>query len=279
MLLPVLFFIQVHIGFLRELPDIGVIQSVKKDSVMYENGYRVFEESVNNSFSPRNVSELQFAKNLEAFKQARLRLYSCNAFFPGFLKLVGPDVNESEVLGYVDTVMRRCHDAGVKVVVLGSGVARRIPEGYDSIKASKEFIILVRKMADLAARYGITIAMENLNHTETNFVLSIQQAIEIARAVDRPSFRITADIYHMLMENEPASIIEEAGGLLVHCHIAEKENRAYPGKTGVDFRPYFRAIKKIGYHGKIMIECPWDDFDHEIGPARNYLLKQLVEVN
>jgi sugar phosphate isomerase/epimerase len=246
---------------------------------MNANGYRFYEESVNLSFSPRNVSDSQFQKNLSSFKRAKLKLYSCNAFIPGSLKLVGPVVNESAVLGYVDTVLRRCREAGVKIVVLGSGEARRIPAGYDSVKASKEFIALVRKMAGLAAGYGIIIAIENLNHTETNFVLSLQQAIEIVKAVDRPSFRLTADIYHMLMENEPASDIEQAGGLLVHCHIAEKIDRAYPGKTGVDFMPYFKAMKKIGFHGKIMIECRWGNFDQEIGPARNYLLNQLTSAN
>jgi sugar phosphate isomerase/epimerase len=259
-------------------PDLGVILSIKKDSAIYDNGYRFIEESIVNSFSPRNVSESQFSKNLEAFNKSKLTLYSCNSFIPGNLKLVGPNVNERAVLGYVDTVFSRCREAGVKLVVLGSGEARRIPEGYDSVKASQEFIVLVRKMANLASAYGIVIAIENLNSKETNFVLSISQAIDIVKAVNRPSFRLTADIYHMLMEDEPADVIEQAGGLLVHCHIAEKTDRAYPGKTGVDFKPYFRAMKKIHFNGKIMIECRWGDFDKEGTIALQYLEKQLNEV-
>jgi sugar phosphate isomerase/epimerase len=132
-------------------------------------------------------------------------------------------------------------------------------------------------MADLASAYGIIIAIENLNHKETNFVLSVSQAIDIVKAVNRHSFRLTADIYHMLVEDEPADIIEHASGLLVHCHIAEETNRAYPGKTGVDFRPYFKAMKKIDYRGKIMIESQWWDFDKEAAGALQYLKKQLEE--
>ena len=266
--------------FLQEenIPGIGVIQSIKKDSVMYASGYRFIEESVNNSFSPRNVSEAAFKENLKLFNRSKLNLYSCNVFIPGSLKLVGPLVDEKAVLGYVDTVLRRCRDAGVQIVVLGSGEARRIPAGYDSVKASKEFILLVRKMADLASAYGIVIAIENLNHRETNFVLSVSQAIDIVKAVNSPAFRLTVDIYHMLVEDEPAEVIEQSAGILAHCHIAEETDRAFPGKTGVDFRPYFKAMKKAGYRGKIMIECRWGDFDKEAAGALSYLKQQLNEV-
>ena len=261
-----------------DMPDIGVIQSVKKDSVIYASGYRFIEESVSNSFSPRNISEAQFSENLKLFNQSKLNVYSCNVFIPGYLKLTGPAVNERAVMGYVDTVLRRCRDAGVQIVVLGSGEARRIPAGYDSVRASREFIVLVRKMADLASAYGIIIAIENLNHKETNFVLSVSQAIDIVKAVNRPSFRLTVDIYHMLVEDEPADVIEHAKGLLVHCHIAEKTDRAYPGKTGADFRPYFKVMRKIGFRGKIMIESKWWDFDKEAPKALKYLQRQLSEV-
>ena len=261
-----------------DMPDIGVIQSVKNDSVIYASGYRFIEESVSNSFSPRNVSEAQFSENLKLFNKSKLNVYSCNVFIPGYLKLTGPAVNERAVMGYVDTVLRRCRDAGVQIVVLGSGEARRIPAGYDSVRASMEFIVLVRKMADLASAYGIIIAIENLNHKETNFVLSVSQAIDIVKAVNRPSFRLTVDIYHMLVEGEPADVIELASGLLVHCHIAEETDRAYPGKTGADFRPYFKAMRKIGFRGKIMIESKWWDFDMEAPKALKYLQRQLSEV-
>jgi sugar phosphate isomerase/epimerase len=47
-------------------------------------------------------------------------------------------------------------------------------------------------------------------------------------------------------------------------HIAEKEERAYPGKRGTDFRPYFRAMKEINYSGGIMIECRWGKIEGEL---------------
>jgi sugar phosphate isomerase/epimerase len=260
-------------------PVIGVISSVTKDSVMYASGIRYIEESVGNTFSPRKVSEEQFQEKLKRIQQAKVKVVAANSFLPGTLKLVGDDINEKAILGYVDTVMRRCKQAGVEIIVLGSGEARKLPPGYDSVKASKQFISIVRKMAKVAAKYDRTIAIENLNSTETNFVLSLAEALRYVKAVNHPNFRLTADIYHMLMENESAESILAAKGYLVHSHIAEKIERAYPGKRNVDFRPYFAAMKQIGYTGVITMECRWWNFDQELAPAKAYLDKQISELD
>jgi sugar phosphate isomerase/epimerase len=264
------------LSFFNAGPEVGVVASVGKDSVVHAAGMRYIEENVVNSFSPRKVNEAQFKENLARFKAAKVKLGAVNVFFPGDIKLVGDQLNETVVLGYVDTVMRRCRQAGVKIIVLGSGGSRRLPPGYDSLKASRQFIDIVRKMAVVAAKYDRIIAIENLNYTETNFVLSLSQAIQYVKAVDHPNFRLTADVYHMLMENEPADVIDQAKGILVHVHIAEKEERAYPGKKGVNFVPYFKAMNRIGYKGLIMMEARFNDFDKEAALGKAYLDKQLA---
>lgn len=278
-MISILFSLLLQFLFPDPTPQIGVITSVTKDSVVTAAGIRVLEESVGNTFSPRKVSDEQFLQNLERIKKAKVKVVAANSFLPGNLKLVGDAIDEKAILGYVDTVMRRCKDAGVGIIVLGSGESRKIPPGYDSIKASKQFISIVRKMAKVAAKYDRIIAIENLNSTETNFVLSLHEALQYVKAVNHPNFRLTADIYHMLMENEPASSILEAKGYLVHAHIAEKIERAYPGKRNVDFKPYFAAMKKIGYTGAINMECRWTNFDQEVGGAKKYLDNQLEMVN
>jgi sugar phosphate isomerase/epimerase len=269
-----IFFSTICLAQPKNVPSIGIIYEAEKDSQLYASGYRYMEESINRSFSPHTLDWSKFQQRLSLLKQTRTKVYACNVFIPGKLKLVGPDHNQQAVLEYVDTVMRRCKLAGVKVVVLGSGEARKVPPGFDSILARKQFVDVVGKMALLAENQGIIIAMENLNRSETNFGNSVLDVLAIAKEINRPGFKVTADIYHMLREDESPLSIKAAGSWLVHCHIAEKIDRAYHEKTGVDFRPYFRAMKKIGYSGKLMIECRWGDFDKEAGKARTYLLEQ-----
>ncbi|TWI82005.1 sugar phosphate isomerase/epimerase [Chitinophaga japonensis] len=260
----------------QQLPSIGICTSYKNDSLLAKAGYVYIEEGVSRILSP-SLSQDQFNALLPTLHKTHCKVQSCNNFIPGSIKIVGPEVNEARVLGYVDTVMQRARQAGVQLIVLGSSGARRLPEGVDYASAKKEFIVLCRKMAEVAAKYDRIIAMESLNRTETNFVNTLSEATEIARAVNHPNFRLTADIYHMLKENEPASVIEKAKGYLVHCHIAEKEKRAAPGVAKEDFRPYFTALRKIGFDGRIMVECRWNDLAAQCRPALEYLRGQLEE--
>jgi len=64
----------------------------------------------------------------------------------------------------------------------------------------------------------------------------------------------------------------------VHCHIAEEKERAYPGKFGEDFKPYFKVLKDIGFTGKIMMECGWKVIEKEAPLSLQYLQEQLNEI-
>ncbi|WP_212004837.1 sugar phosphate isomerase/epimerase [Chitinophaga sp. HK235] len=259
------------------LPVIGIATSIENDSLARAAGFTFLEETVRKLLSPA-LSEAQFEVNLSKLKAAHCQVQSCNVFIPGYLKLMGPSVDEAWVLGYVDTVMRRAEKAGIRLIVLGSGEARKIPEGADPVAARDRFITLARKMATIAQQHNCLIAMENLNATETNFINTVAEGNRLVTAIAHPNFRLTADIYHMLRENEPAINIEQARGNLVHCHIAEREKRTAPGVAGEDFRPYLAALKKIGYEGRIMMECKWTDPAREYAAAVVYLQEQLKEV-
>jgi sugar phosphate isomerase/epimerase len=260
----------------QSLPAIGICTSFSNDSLAAATGFTFIEETVRKILSPA-LSEAQFREQLHAIRNSKCKIQTCNVFIPGTMKLTGSEVNEAKVLGYVDSVMQRAKITGVKLIVLGSGEARKIPEGADRDKCKQQFIQLCRKMAVVAAKYNVIIAMENLNTTETNFVNTLAEGNEIVTAIQHPNFRLTADIYHMLKEHESPASIENAKAVLVHCHIAERDKRTPPGVAGDDFRPYFAALHKIGYTGRIMMECRWDDPASQYKPAFDYLEGQLKE--
>ncbi|WP_160716753.1 sugar phosphate isomerase/epimerase family protein [Chitinophaga solisilvae] len=258
------------------LPVLGIAASIENDSLAHAAGFVYLEETVKRLLSPA-VSDTQFARNVAMLKRARCRVQTCNVFIPGYIKLTGPAADEQRVLGYVDTVLHRAKLAGIQLIVLGSGEARKLPEGVTEAAARPRFIALARKMAAVAQKYNCVIAIENLNSSETNFITTLAAANEVVTAVGHPHFRLTADIYHMLKEGESAASIEQAGKNLVHCHIAEREKRTAPGVAGDDFRPYLQALHKIGYTGSIMMECRWMNAAAEYRPAVAYLEAQLKD--
>lgn len=261
----------------EQIPGLGIVAPIEQDSLVYAAGYRLLGESVGKMLSP-SLTEEQFQLNLEKIKKARCKVFLCNIFFSGRMKIAGPAVDENRVLGYADTVFSRARRAGISFIVLGSGGARRIPDGYDVQKAQTDFVVLCRKLAQVAERYGIMIALESLEIAETNFLISLKAAAEVVRAVDHPNFKLNADIFHMMREGESPESIVDAADILVYCEIAEKQKRSLPGVQGDDFKPYLRALRKAKYTGHIFIEGNTSNPMNDIPLSFAYLSRQLEEV-
>lgn len=258
-------------------PEIGIATQLNNDSALARSGYAFIVETVGNTVSPK-IADADFEERLTVLKNLKTPVYALNIFIPGDLKLVGPDVDEQAILNYTQNVFKRSKLAGIKLIVWGSGGARRIPEGYSREKARQEFIQVAKKVAAQAEQYEIILALENLNQQETNFITTVAEALQIVKDVNHPNFKLCADIYHMLRENEPASVLLTAKGYLIHCDIAEKENRTPPGVKGDDFREYLRVLWKIKYTGKLVLECRWNNLPMEAEAARIYLQQQVNEV-
>jgi sugar phosphate isomerase/epimerase len=261
----------------EHVPPLGLVAPLDRDSLAYASGFRLLGETVGRTISPAFPQE-QFRRNLARIKKAKCKVYLCNVLFTGNLKIAGPNVDDARVVAYADSVFTRAQQAGIPLLVLGSGGARRIPEGYDAQQAQADFVVLCRKLAVAAQKHGLMIAIESLETAETNFLLTLRSTAAVVRAVDHPHFRLNADIFHMMREGESPQSIVEAKDILVHCEIAEKEKRTYPGVQGDDFKPYLRALRKAHYQGPIFIEGNTTNPRSDTPRAFAYLTKQLQEV-
>ncbi|MBB1283760.1 sugar phosphate isomerase/epimerase [Flavisolibacter sp. BT320] len=261
----------------QSIPSLGMVSSLENDSLLYASGFRLIGTSVGSLISP-SLSEEVFQENLKKIATLKCSLYMCNVLFPPNLKITGPDVNEKAVLDYLEAVLQRAQKAGVPHLILGSGGARRLPEVYDPKKAKADFVLLARKMAEAAQKKNVVVVLENLNSTETNFLTTLREAADVVRTVDHPSFRLNADIYHMLKVGESPDEIRKAGNLIIYSEIAEKEARTLPGVAGDNFRPYLQALKDIRFKGPIIIEGKVNALHTDAPKAFSALMKQLREV-
>jgi len=256
---------------------LGIVAPIDKDSLVFSAGFKIFGESVGRMISP-SLSEEKFKQNLELIRNAKGKLYMCNVMFPGQMKIAGPDVIEKDVLAYAEVLFSRAELAKVSVIVLGSGTARKIPDGYEVEKAKADFILLCKKLAASAGKHHVKIALENLQSQETNFITNVKTAAEIVRAVNHPNFGLNADIFHMRRENESYQSIINAADVLIHCEIAEHEARTVPGIKGDDFKPYLRALKEAKYKGPIFIEAGANYTPVQIAESYQFLTKQIEAV-
>ncbi len=271
-------FLSVSMSSLAQSNQLGMATSLENDSLLYASGFKLIGTSVEALLSPTSADS-EVVGRQELVRSLKCKVIMCNVLFPARIKIAGPDVNESEVLSYLEGVLKRAGMMGVPNLILGSGGARRLPDNYDKEKAKGEFTLLAGKMARLAKQYNVTIMLENLNSTETNFLTRLSDAADVVRKVNHPSFRLNADIYHMLKEDESPQEIIKAKGLIRYCEIAEKDGRTLPGVKGEDFVPYLRALNDIRYQGPMIIEGRSDDLAHDLPRAYDYLRKQLEEAS
>lgn len=253
---------------------IGVCTSVNKASLLKQAGCSYVEIGIRSFLVPDKPDSV-FAVNLKEARDAVLPLYSGNSFFPGDLRLTGPDVCLDKIMEYGKIAIRRAQEAGVKVLVLGSGSARNIPDGFSREEAVGQFAALCRKLAEYAAGHDVCIVIEPLQSSETNFINTVREGTEIAEAVNHPNLGVLADFFHMLRENEDAGALIDAGKWLKHCHIAEKEIRSAPGVKGDDFTPFFKALHDAGYAGALSIECKWENMDNQLAASVAAIKEQI----
>lgn len=198
-------------------------------------------------------------------------------FLPASLKVTGPAIDHAHLARYADTAFRRATQAGIRIIVFGSGAARQAPEGWSLASGFEQYVAALRLIAPVAERHGITVVVEPLNRGECNLVNTLLEgAVAVARAA-HPSIRLLADIFHMLRNDEPPEDIVKVGPWLAHTHIAENVGRAPPGVHGDDFRPYLRALKQAGYAGRLTVECNWSSLRRQVGPSFAALRAQLAD--
>lgn len=259
------------------LDKIGVCTDISNNGTLAVAGYSFIEEAVRNFLIPVE-DESVFQTRLALLKESKLPVEACNSFIAGNMKSVGPAAVHDDIVKFAETAFLRAKTAGVKTIVFGSGSSRSIPEDFSKDKAMDQFISLCKRMAPLAEKYNVVISLEPLNTKECNFINSVAEGGEIVKAVNHESFRLLADIYHMLRDHESPDNILKYGDLLYHTHIAENAGRSAPGVNKEDFTPYFKALKDVGYKGRMSIECNWESLAEQAGPALQTMRNQIASI-
>jgi sugar phosphate isomerase/epimerase len=234
----------------------GLCTGTDKAEKLKALGYHFIEGGVGGTFKP-DTPDAEYAPELAKLKACALPIRSCNGFIPGKYRLTGPETTHDAALVYAVKACQRADELGVPFIVLGSGGARKVPEGFDPAKGKAQFIDFCQKLGDRIKDLKVTIVLEPLNKGETNLLNSVAEGAEYVDAIQRPRIQLLADFYHMLKEGEGPDAIRKAGARIRHCHIAELEGRKAPGTKGEDLSGYFKALKDIGYVGGVSCECSW----------------------
>lgn len=210
-----------------------------------------------------------------AFEELRARVAAAaikplayNVLLPGDYTVVGPAVDRVRLETYVRTAFARIArlSGPGAIVVIGSGRARSIPDGFDRATALDQLADFLGWVGAVAREAGIVIALEHLRRAESNVFTSLRESGDFIRARDLRDVRLLVDLYHLMEEGEPLATIDAYADLLVHAHVADSERR-HPGTGTYPIADFFARLAANGYTGRCSIECRWENFPVEIGPA------------
>jgi len=194
--------------------------------------------------------------------------------------LTSPDPSvRSRTADYIVALSEACRDMGGTLMVFGSPKQRSLLPGVSHEQAfdwaAETFRLVLRTIGD----NGVSICMEPLSPSETDFINTCEEATALIRAVDHPNFTLHLDVKAMSSEPTPVvDLIHRFAPAAGHFH-ANDANLRGPGFGDVDFVPIFRALHDAGYDRWVSVEV----FDYKPDPetiarqSADYMRRTLDE--
>jgi len=147
-----------------------------------------------------------------------------------------------------------CADLGGKVMVIGSPKQRNVHKDLSAEKAWSYARQTFSACAKAAEKRKVTLCIEPLARTETDFINTHEEAIRMIEEVSSPNFRLLLDVKAMSDEvMDIPDIITASAPHLAHFH-ANDANLRGPGFGDTDFVPIMNALKGIDYKGYVSVE-------------------------
>ena len=218
---------------------IGCCGGADKVQIYSELGFDYIEPPVVSVVEDESYDLL--GKNTEQFN---LKPEVFNCFLPGSLPIVGPDVDQPAICKYLNHVLPRIESLGGKIVVFGSGKARKIPQGFPQETAEKQLFIFLDMVAE-AAGDKVRIVIEPLCQKQSNLLNQVAETRDVCKKI---GWRVglLADLFHMAQEEEPLGNLVPVSQL-GHIHLPFPEE---PFSTA----DFLHILKSRGYKKRVSLE-------------------------
>ena len=178
------------------------------------------------------------------------------------LHLTTPDeATRRTTLLYLEELVKLCADLGGSYMVLGSPKQRNVESGQTYEDAEKNALEVVSGLIPLLDANNVTLALEALAPTETNFWVNSEQTLEFIDKLGSPErvrLHLDCKAMHGGEYQSLHNVIRRVGSThrCVSFH-ANDPNLQGPGFGRLDFHPIMSALQEIQFNGWIGIE-PFD---------------------
>ena len=158
---------------------------------------------------------------------------------------------------YLKELIDLCGDLGGKVLVHGSPQQRNVKENWVPADAWQRARETFQVCAEAAQSRNIHYCLEALTTVDTNFINTIDEALQMVAEIDHPNFQTMLDcrsIYASAGSDLPVVLSKAlATGKLRHVHVNDPNGRG-PGFGELRFTPLLKVLHKADYQSYISVE-------------------------
>ncbi len=168
-----------------------------------------------------------------------------------------PTSADPEVRRWLDERMYRIIDLASPwqaMVVIG-GVRGTLTGSEDGhADQYQRAVDAVRRYGEYALKQDVSLVVEPINRYETNYINTIQDALQFIEDVDLDNLGVLADTFHMNIEEANlAESLRSAGGRIHHVQFTDS-NRLAAGRGHIDFHVLAAVLRDSGYRGYLSTE-------------------------
>ena len=180
----------------------------------------------------------------------------CAAMGPGH-DLRGTPQQQESALNYLKSLLDVMATMGVGMLVgpLYSSVGRADAVPAEEYREQWQTVVgHLKTLAAYAQDRNLTLALEPLNRFETDFLNTVDQALQLIADIGSPAVFLHFDTFHMNIEEKfQDKAILKAGKLLGHVHACGCD-RGIPGNDHTDWNGIKQALQQVGYSKEVSIE-------------------------
>jgi len=243
----------------------GVSCQFDKYDDVVKAGYDYIEPALND-IAKKSDEEIKAIEKRIAEKGIKAECVNC--FFPWEISIVGEKLDIKVVEEYAKKAFEKVSKLGTKKAVIGSGWARRVPDGFSFEKGKEQFASVVEICAKEAEKYGITIVIEPLRTQETNLINTVEECVEFCDKLNIKNVFPLADFYHISQNGETLDAVINSKGKIKHVHVGgPKDRKMYSEFKDCkdELKRWKSALEACNYSGEITLEGKFDeDFYNDI---------------
>jgi sugar phosphate isomerase/epimerase len=234
-----------HFGYLKDLEDIAAA------------GYDCAELHI------REIMGLDDVEYKAALKKVKDLALPCEVYdnpIPLDVVIADPAFDMVHWKEFLKKGAYRTSEMGARYYVFGNGRTRRLPVEGDVKRAHDQLMEFMDIMCDIAAEHNITVLLEPLGPSFSNFINSIPEAVDFIDSFGKHNLKTFCDLRHLIAINGDLEDIVKYEKYIKHIHIdypySNFPERFIPSlEDGFDYAPFLDVLKKICYKEIISIEA------------------------